>query len=398
MSYHLEGRRTCDHQEFLSDHHHRHLRARRDRRSARRPAGRRHPRPGTPIRPRYVDGEVGGLPRAPTGRTARRLGGLGAEAGRILTGTSAVAPHRGDRRLTDDAGDENPLLKRMVQLYLASGQTVEQLVIDANIEPRDRKRVRFFLENLIQATAPSKIPLVNPSSAKAVIDTAGLNLVRGAGTRQGPGPPPRIPEMVDRSPFEVGGNIAATPGAVVFRNEVLELIQYEPQTDEVHEVPVLVVPPQINKFYALDLAPGRSLVECAVRQGPQMFVISWRNPTTSTPPGTSTRTCGRVLDALDAVGESRAASGRYSAACAPAASSPRSRGYLAATAGSTGWPRSAWRSPSSTTTIRDGPRPSSTSGWRAGQGEVRAKGYLDGRALAEVFAWLRPTTWCGTTG
>ena len=90
-----------------------------------------------------------------------------------------MAPQRGDRRFTDVAWTENPLLKRLVQLYLAGGQTAEQLVIDADLEPRDRKRVQFFLENLIQATAPSNVPLVNPASAKAVIDTAGLSLVRG---------------------------------------------------------------------------------------------------------------------------------------------------------------------------------------------------------------------------
>ena len=99
--------------------------------------------------------------------SARRLGGLGAEAGRILTGTSTLAPNRGDRRFADVAWTENPLLKRLVQLYLAGGQTAEQLLIDADLGLRDRKRVRFFLENVIQATAPSNVPLVNPASAKA---------------------------------------------------------------------------------------------------------------------------------------------------------------------------------------------------------------------------------------
>ena len=111
--------------------------------------------------------------------TARRLGELGAEAGRILTGTSALAPSRGDRRFTDVAWAENPLLKRLVQLYLAGSQTAEQLLADADLDPRDRKRVQFLLENVIQATAPSNVPLVNPASAKAAIDTAGLSLVRG---------------------------------------------------------------------------------------------------------------------------------------------------------------------------------------------------------------------------
>ena len=215
-----------------------------------------------------------------------------------------MAPQRGDRRFTDVAWTENPLLKRLVQLYLAGGQTVEQLVIDADLDPRDRKRVRFFLENLIEAIAPSNVPLVNPASAKAVIDTAGLSLVRGGKQLvKDLASAPRIPEMVDGSGFVVGENIAATPGGVVFRNEVLELIQYAPQTDEVYEVPALVVPPTINKFYALDLAPERSLVEFGVRQGRQMFVISWRNPDSRHASWNLDTYVRAVLDALDAVEE-----------------------------------------------------------------------------------------------
>ena len=236
--------------------------------------------------------------------TARRLAGLGAEAGRVLTGTSTVAPHRGDRRFTDVAWTENPLLRRLVQLYLAGGHTAEQLVTDADLNARDGKRVRFFLENVIEAAAPSNVPLVNPASAKAVIDTAGLSLVRGGVQLvKDLASAPRVPQMVDGSGFDVGENIAATPGAVVLRTEVLELIQYAPQTDDVYEVPALVVPPTINKFYALDLAPERSLVEFAVRQGRQMFVISWRNPDSRHASWNLDTYVRAVLDALDAVEE-----------------------------------------------------------------------------------------------
>ena len=157
------------------------------------------------------------LARKP-GTTARRLGELGAEVGRVLSGTSTVAPRRGDRRFTDTAWSENPLLRRLVQLYLAGSRTAEQLVAEADLEPRDRKRVQFFLENLAEALAPSNVPLVNPASAKAVIDTAGLSLVRGGKQLvRDMASAPRIPEMVDGSGFVLGENIAATPGAVVFR-------------------------------------------------------------------------------------------------------------------------------------------------------------------------------------
>ena len=279
------------------------------------------------------------------GLTARRLGGLGAEAGRILIGSSTVAPQRGDRRFTDVAWTENPMLKRLVQLYLAGGQTVEQLVNDADIEPRDRKRVRFFLENLIEASAPSNIPLVNPASAKAVIDSAGLSLVRGGKQLvQDLISAPRIPEMVDGSGFVVGENIAATPGGVVFRNEVLELIQYAPQTDEVYEVPTLVVPPTINKFYALDLAPERSLVEFGVRQGRQMFVISWRNPDARHASWNFDTYVRAVLDALDAVEEITGSQQTVlGGVCSGGMLASMAAAYLAGIGRQDRWPRSAWR-------------------------------------------------------
>ena len=325
--------------------------------------------------------------------TARRLGELGAEAGRILTGTSALAPSRGDRRFTDVAWAENPLLKRLVQLYLAGSQTAEQLVDDADLDPRDRKRVQFLLENVIQATAPSNVPLVNPASAKAAIVTAGLSLVRGGKQLAADlASAPRLPEMVDGSGFVLGENIAATPGGVVFRNEVLELIQYAPQTDEVYEVPALVVPPTINKYYALDLAPERSLVEFGVRQGRQMFLVSWRNPDTRHASwGLDTYVRG-VLDALDAVeeitGSTRTVLG---GACSGGILASITAAYLAAVG-----QQDRLAGLVLAVTVLDNQDAGTMAALVDARLAARAKaksarkGYLDGRDLAEVFAWLRP--------
>ena len=219
-----------------------------------------------------------GLVRHPR-PTGRRLSELATEMIRIGAGTSTVGPSKRDRRFVDPAWSENPLLRRLLQAYLATGQTAEQLVSVAELGWRDQERVRFLAENLVEALAPSNVPLLNPASAKAAIDTAGLNLVRGGlNLVRDLAVPPRVPQMVDTSSFEVGCNIAVTPGAVVLRTEMVELIQYRPQTEQVREVPLLIVPPTINKYYALDLAPGRSLVEYLVRNGQQVFVISWRNP------------------------------------------------------------------------------------------------------------------------
>jgi polyhydroxyalkanoate synthase len=147
------------------------------------------------------------------------------------------------------------VLRRVVQAYLAAGQTGEQLVSDAHLEWHDDQRVRFVADNLVAAMAASNLPFVNPASAEAVIDTGGANVVRGPTQLvRNMASAPRIPEMVDRSAFTVGDNIAATPGAVVLRTGVFERIQYTRQTDQVREVRLLIVPPTTNKHHALDLA------------------------------------------------------------------------------------------------------------------------------------------------
>ncbi|GAA3677988.1 class II poly(R)-hydroxyalkanoic acid synthase [Nocardioides ginsengisoli] len=333
------------------------------------------------------------LARSPR-TTVRRLGALAGEAARVAVGTSQLAPRRGDRRFTDPAWTENPLLRRLVQLYLASGQTIDQLVDDADLDPRDRKRVRFLLENVVEAMSPSNVPLVNPASAKAVIDTAGLSLARGgAQLVKDLASAPRIPDMVDTSGFTLGENVAATEGAVVFRTDVLELIQYRPQGDEVTEVPVLVVPPTINKFYAVDLAPGRSLVEHSVQQGRQMFVISWRNPDARHAAWDFETYVRAILDALEAVeeitGSARTVLGGI---CSGGILASIVASYLAGIG-----QQDRLAALVLAVTVID----------NAGAGTVSAlsdpklaalakarsarKGYLDGRALAEVFAWLRPS-------
>jgi len=315
------------------------------------------------------------------------------EAGRILIGTSSLAPHRRVRRFTDVAWTENPLLKRLVQLYLAGGMTVEQLAMEADLGPRDRKRVRFFTENIVEALAPSNVPLINPASAKAVIDTAGLSLVRGGKQLvKDLASAPRVPEMVDASGFVVGDNVAATPGRVVFRNEVLELIQYAPQTDEVYEVPALVVPPTINKFYAIDLTPERSLVEFGVRQGRQMFLISWRNPDARHASWNLDTYVRAVLDALGAVEEiTGSARTVLGGACSGGILASIAAAYLAGIGR-----QDRMAALCLAVTVIDNHDAGTLSGLVDQRLASRAKaksarkGYLDGRALAEVFAWLRP--------
>lgn len=326
-------------------------------------------------------------------RTSSRLLGWAAEAGRIAAGSSAVAPDKRDRRFTDPAWTENPLLRRLVQLYLASGRTLEELVAAADLDTRDAARVQFLVDNVVEAASPSNVPLVNPASAKTAIDTAGLSLVRG-GRRflADVASAPRIPEMVDQSGFEVGRNVAATPGTVVLRTEVLELIQYTPQTKKVSEVPVLVVPPTINKYYALDLSPGRSLVEHAVQQGQQMFLISWRNPDARHAAWGFDTYVRSILEALDAVEEiTGSAQTVLGGICSGGILASITAAYLAGTgspdrlAGLLLAVTVLDNAEAGTVAALTNPRLAE----RAKQMSAR-KGYLEGTALAEVFAWLRP--------
>ena len=326
--------------------------------------------------------------------TTRRLTDLAREATRIAIGASDIGPARGDRRFLDQGWRDNPLLKRLVQLYLASGTTVEALVDDAELDPRDGKRVRFLLENLIEALSPSNVPLVNPASAKAVIDTAGLSLARGgAQLVKDLASSPRIPEMVDTSGYSVGENLAATPGAVVFRNDVLELIQYTPQTDEVFEVPLLVVPPTINKFYAIDLAPGRSLVEHHVQNNRQVFMVSWRNPDARHAAWDFDTYVRAILDALDAVEEVTGTEKTVlMGACSGGILTSIVAAYLAGIgrqdrlAGVLLAVTVIDNEGGGTVSALSDPRLAKLAKARSAR-----KGYLDGRALAEVFAWLRPS-------
>jgi polyhydroxyalkanoate synthase subunit PhaC len=210
----------------------------------------------------------------------RRGAALGLESAKVIAGRSKVAPQKGDWRFKDETWQENPAYRRMMQMYLAWASTVMQAVEDADLDWRDGQRARFAAEVLTTALAPTNSLLGNPAAVKRVFETGGLSLVRGARNivkdlRTNGG----MPSTVDRGVLEVGTDLAATPGAVVYRDDVCEVLQYRPATGTVWSRPVLLVPPQISKYYFMDLAPGRSFVEHAVANGLQMFVISWRNVT-----------------------------------------------------------------------------------------------------------------------
>src|SRR5260370_5134942 len=194
-------------------------------------------------------------------------------------GRARGAAAHGARRFADPGWPDNPAADRAVQACLAAGQAAAALLADAGLNWRDNERLKFLLGNLIAAAAPSNNPVISPVAWKALIDTGGLSAIRGIRALLSDlAAPPRTPTMVAPDAFEVGQDLAVTPGAVVARSEVCEIIQYEPATAMVHRFPLLIVPPMINKFYVTDLAPGRSMIEFLVGQGHHRSVISWRNP------------------------------------------------------------------------------------------------------------------------
>ncbi len=318
---------------------------------------------------------------------------LAMELGKIVSGRSAVTPHRRDRRFADPAWTENPLLKRTMQAYLAAAQTAEGLLATAELDWRDSERMKFLLANVIAAAAPSNNPLLSPASWKAAIDSGGMSVVRGVRALASDlAAPPRIPMMVEPGAFEVGKDLAATPGQVVYRTEVFELIQYQPATETVYRYPLVVVPPMINKFYITDLAPGRSMVEYLVGQGHQVFVISWRNPDRRHRAWGLDTYGGAVLEALDtACAISRSAKAGICALCSGGIVSSMVAAHLNET-GRVDRLASLYLGVTVLDQSRAGTAAALVNEATANAAKVASgsRGYLDGTALAEIFAWLRP--------
>ena len=328
-------------------------------------------------------------PRLVAGRGRQLL----AEMARIVAGTSQVQPSRRDRRFADPGWAGNPLLRRVMQTYLATAETAGGLAADADLDWADTQRVTFALENLLDALAPSNNPVLNPAALKAVIDTGGGSVL--AGMRHfvaDMAAPPRVPKMVEPDAFEVGVDLAVTPGSVVLRTPVLELIQYRPATASVRQVPLLIVPPTINKFYIIDLAPGRSMAEYLIGQGLQEFNISWRNPDARHAKWGFDTYGQAILDAMDAVaritGTERTA---LMGCCSGGILSAMVAAHLAHTGR-----QDRIAAFSLMVTMLDMGRAgmagavASERNARLAAAASRARGYLDGRSLAEVFAWLRP--------
>jgi poly[(R)-3-hydroxyalkanoate] polymerase subunit PhaC len=204
------------------------------------------------------------------------------ELGRIATGASELAPDPKDKRFADPAWKESFPYRALAQAYLAWASALNRCVDETKMDKRDAERARFVISLLVDAMSPTNSLAGNPAALKKLVDTGGVSLLQGLENfvgdlaRNG-----GLPAQVDTRKFAVGRNLATTPGSVVYRNSVMELIQYHPMTEAVHARPLLIAPPQINKFYVFDLAPEKSIIQLALRGGLQTFAISWKNPTSA---------------------------------------------------------------------------------------------------------------------
>lgn len=212
-------------------------------------------------------------------RAMKHAQAMGEDMVKIMSGKSDLAPDPRDKRFMDPAWRYNPFFRAGAQYYLAVQKGMRSWLAELELDELERDRANFISSIIIDSLAPTNTLAGNPTAQKRLIDSGGLSLVKGLKNayhdmvhNKG------MVSQVDKRPFKLGENVATSKGSVVLRTEMFELIHYAPTTAEVHAVPQLTIPPQINKMYINDLSPEKSVVKYQLDNGIQTFVISWRNP------------------------------------------------------------------------------------------------------------------------
>jgi len=324
---------------------------------------------------------------------------MAVELAKVVAGVSEVAPEDSDKRFADPTWSDNPLYRRIMQTYLVCRSTMQSMVPERVPERgngnggwKETEQQRFAVRLLTEALAPTNLLLGNPAAIKRAFETGGASLMHGLRNflddlRNNNG----MPQTVDKRPFAVGRNLAVTPGAVVFRSEILELLQYAPATRQVYERPLLLVPPQINKFYIMDLAPKRSLTEYAVAHGVPFFTVSWRNPKPENRNWGLDEYVSAIKQALEAVSEiTGSAAANLLGVCSGGITSALMLGHLAALGDR------RINAATLVVTMLDSSMPSMTGMFTTEESVAaaversRQRGMLDGAEMARLFAWLRP--------
>ena len=329
----------------------------------------------------------------PNVAVAQWLSFLG-ELSEIVVGKSNRAPQPGDKRFADPTWASSALHSRLLKAYLAWGATVEDFVAQTSLSEVDKRRASLFTTILVDAFAPTNTLIANPAAMRKLLDTGGESLWKGLMNyledlfKNG-----GLPSQVDTSAFKVGQNLATTPGSVVFRNEPIELIQYAPTTPTVRRRPLVITPPQINKYYATDLSPEKSLIRFLLDGGIQTFAISWRNPTVENRGWGLDTYVGALDEAVNAVLEIAASdditmmgscSGGITSvaylAVFGAAKEQKVKNLVLAVC------------MLDTSAATDGALGSliTPETMHAAKAASRLRGVLDGHDLARMFAWMRP--------
>src|SRR5438876_12154517 len=314
------------------------------------------------------------------------------EMGRLMTGQSTVEPDAKDKRFTDEAWKTNPFYHMYLQTYVTWQQSLNAFINDADLDKKDADRARFVLSLFADTVAPTNTLLGNPVAMKQMYETGGASLVKGLtpiledlANNGG------MPSQVNVKACGVGKDLGLSPGAVVFKNEVLELIQYQPTTPQVYQRPLLIVPPQVNKFYVMDLSPSKSIIRYLVANGLQVFAISWRNPTPQQRAWGFETYDQAILEAIEAVRAiTESPDVNITGSCLGGMTLATLLGHLAA--------RGDQRIGAVTflVTVLD-TNVESTMGLFATKETIaaareasRVRGVVEGQEMARVFAWLRP--------
>ena len=310
----------------------------------------------------------------------------------VATGQSRRTAEPTDKRFADLAWTANPVYRRLLQAYLVGRDGLVQLVDDVGLDPKSRERAHFALTLITEAAAPTNTLLGNPSALTKAWQTRGQSLVAGLrhfrhDLRHNAG----MPSMVDTRPFKVGENLAVTPGQVIHRSELFELIQYAPAGSRTFRRPLVAIPPQINKYYISDLAPGRSFVEHTVAAGIPYFAVSWRNPTPAQRDWDLDAYVSACREALEVACDVSATNdANVAGMCAGGITLACLLAHLAAVDESlvhsaTFMVAGLDLAEESTVGIL-----TSRASIEAARSRSQRRGVLDGRDLGRMFAWLRP--------
>lgn len=326
-------------------------------------------------------------------KTVKHLKRLGDEVVKIVQDKSDLAPNPRDKRFADPTWQRNRVYKGAMQYYLAVQKGVGEWLADLNLDEMERARANFVMQMILDSVSPTNTLIGNPSALKRAYETGGASLIRGLKnayedvTKNG-----GLVSQVDTKPFKVGQNLATAKGAVVYKTEMMELIQYAPTTPQVRAIPLLVIPPQINKAYVNDLTPDKSIIRFLQSSGIQPFLVSWRNPRIEHRSWGLKDYVDELIGAMDVITKiTKSKKINVSGACSGGITTATLLSKLAAQGDS------RVNAVSLMVCVLDPQRDDSEAGSLVSKNGIRLarqrsakKGLLEGNSLARTFAWLRP--------